>query len=434
MSVAKYSKEDIINMVENEDVEFIRLQFTDILGNLKNMAINKSQLRKALDNKYMFDGSSIERFMRVEEDEMYLRPDLDSFVIFPWRPQQGRVARLICNLYTQDGQPFEGDSRYRLKRVLEEAKKMGYSFKIEPKCEFFLFNTDNEGKPTNITHDTAGYFDIAPIDRGENARRDICLTLEEMGFKIKSSHHEMARGQHEVNFGEEEALVAADSVMTFKMVVKSIAQRNGLYATFMPKPVFGIHGSGMHLCLYMEKDGRDVFFDSSDPKGNKLSHTAYNFIAGVIEHIEAMTAVNNPLVNSYKRLIEGYEAPVNINWSKKSKLSLLRVSTIKDEETRMELRSPDPCSNPYLAFANYIAAGLDGIKRNIVPEEVDNKEPEKLPQNLAEAIEELKKDEFIKRIMGKYIVDRFIEAKTMEWNEYRSQITDWELNNYLGKY
>ena len=438
--MSKYSKEDIINLVEENDVEFIRLQFTDILGNLKNVAITKSQLQKALDNKCMFDASSIDKFMRTEEADMYLKPDLDSFVIFPWRPQQGKVARLICNLYTQQGEPFEGDSRYRLQKVLQEAKEMGYTFKIEPKCEFFLFHTDEEGRPTNITHDTAGYFDLGPIDRGENARRDICLTLEEMGFEVKTSHHEMARGQHEVNFKEDEALKAADNVMTFKLVVKSIAQRNGLYATFMPKPTFGAHGSGMHLCLYLNKDGKDVFLDASDSRGNNLSNTAYNFIAGVMEHIKGMTAVNNPLVNSYKRLIEGYEAPVDIAWSTKSKAALLRVPESRDEGTRIELRSPDPCCNPYLALADYIAAGLDGIKRNLIPVEKIEKMTggkeniEKLPQSLSEAVSELKKDKFIKEVMGEYIVNWFIEAKTAEWNEYRSRVTQWEIDNYLGRY
>lgn len=443
----KYSKEDIIRLVEENDVEFVRLQFTDILGTLKNVAITRSQLQKALDNKCMFDGSSIEGFVRIEESDMYLRPDLNSFVIFPWRPQQGKVARLICDVYTSDNKPFEGDPRYRLRKVVEEAAALGYTFNVGPECEFFLFHTDEDGSPTTITHDTAGYFDLGPIDLGENARRDICLTLEEMGFEIEASHHEVAKGQHEIDFKYDEALQAADNIVTFKLVVKSIAKRNGLCATFMPKPIFGIAGSGMHINMSLVKDGVNVFFDEKDPNGNQLSTTAYQFIAGIMEHINAMTAVSNPLVNSYKRLVAGYEAPVYIAWSCKNRSPLIRIPAAHGMSTRIELRSPDPSCNPYLVLANCLAAGLDGIKRGLTPpaavnknifemtqEERESQNIKSLPINLEAALEELKKDELIKGVMGKHVYDKFVEAKTAEWNDFRLTVTEWEVNNYLGRY
>jgi len=445
--MTKYSKEDIIKLVEENDVEFIRLQFTDILGTFKNVAITRSQLHKALDNKCMFDGSSIEGFVRIEESDMYLRPDLNSFVIFPWRPQQGKVARFICDVYTADNKPFEGDPRYRLRKVVEEAALMGYTFNVGPECEFFLFHTDDEGGPTTITHDTAGYFDLGPIDLGENARRDICLTLEDMGFEIEASHHEVAVGQHEIDFKYDEALQAADNIVTFKLVVKSIAKRNGLYATFMPKPIAGIAGSGMHINMSLVKDGVNVFYDEKDPKGNQLSTIAYQFIAGIMEHIDAMTAVSNPIVNSYKRLIAGYEAPVYVAWSCKNRSPLIRIPAVRGESTRIELRSPDPSCNPYLVLANCLAAGLDGMKRELTPPPSTDKNIygmsaaeraeqniKALPIDLKAALEELKKDELIKETMGKHVVEKFIEAKTSEWNDFRSTVTQWEINSYLGKY
>jgi glutamine synthetase len=445
--MTKYSKEDIIRLVEENDVEFVRLQFTDILGTLKNVAITRSQLEKALDNKCMFDGSSIEGFVRIEESDMYLRPDLNSFVIFPWRPQQGKVARLICDVYTTDNKPFEGDPRYRLRKVVEEAAAMGYTFNVGPECEFFLFHTDEDGSPTTITHDTAGYFDLGPLDLGENARRDICLTLEEMGFEIEASHHEVAMGQHEIDFKYDEAMQAADNIVTFKLVVKSIAKRNGLCATFMPKPIFGIAGSGMHINMSLVKDGVNVFYDENDPKGNQLSTTAYQFIAGIMEHINAMTAVSNPLVNSYKRLVAGYEAPVYIAWSCKNRSPLIRIPAARGMSTRIELRSPDPSCNPYLVLANCLAAGLDGIKRGLTPpastdknifemseEERNRNNINALPINLEAALEELKHDELIKGVMGEHVLEKFIEAKTAEWNDFRLTVTEWEVKSYLGRY
>lgn len=445
--MVKYSKEDIIKLVEQNDVEFIRLQFTDILGTLKNVAITKSQLKKALDNQCMFDGSSIEGFVRIEESDMYLRPDLNSFIIFPWRPQNRKVARLICDIYTPDGEPFEGDPRYRLRKIVDEAAKMGYTFNAGPECEFFLFNIDDKGYPTVNTTDTAGYFDLGPVDLGENVRRDICLALESMGFEIEASHHEVAIGQHEIDFKYDEAIQAADNIMTFKLAVKTIAQQSGLYATFMPKPIFGINGSGMHINMSLTKDNQNTFYDKNDSKGNQLSEIAYHFIAGVMEHAKAMTAVNNPLVNSYKRLIVGYEAPVYIAWSCKNRSPLIRIPAARGIATRIELRSPDPSCNPYLALANCLAAGLDGIKNKLMPpDSVDQnifmmtkaerkqKSIEALPINLKAAVDELEKDEVIKNAMGEHIFEKFIEAKISEWNEFRSAVTQWEIDNYLGKY
>lgn len=443
--MVNYSKEDIIRLVKENDVEFIRLQFTDILGTLKNVAITKSQLQKALDNQCMFDGSSIEGFVRIEESDMYLRPDFNSFVIFPWRPQNGKVARLICDIYTPDGEPFEGDPRYRLRRVIKQAADMGYQFNVGPECEFFLFNTDENGYPTVNTLDTASYFDLGPLDLGENVRRNICLSLESMGFEIEASHHEVAIGQHEIDFKYDEALHAADNIMTFKLAVKTIAQQSGLYATFMPKPVFGINGSGMHVNMSLTKDGKNVFYNKDD--SNQLSKLAYNFIAGIMKHINAMTAVNNPLINSYKRLVAGYEAPVYVAWSCKNRSPLIRIPAARGMATRVELRSPDPSCNPYLALANCLAAGLDGIKRNLTPptsvdqnifllsdEERKQRSITALPVNLEAAIKELQKDELIMDTMGEHISEKFIEAKMSEWDSFRCNVSQWEVENYLRKY
>ena len=331
----KYTKQDILDMIEEEDVEFIRLQFTDMFGTMKNVAITVSQLEKALDNNCMFDGSSIEGFARIEESDMYLYPDLDTFTIFPWRPQQGKVARFICDIKRPDGTPFEGDPRYILKKVLKEAEELGYTFDVGPECEFFLFHTDDIGNPTTITHEKAGYFDVGPVDLGENARRDMVLNLESMGFEILASHHEVAPAQHEIDFKYDDALSTADNLMTFKMAIKSIAKRHGLHATFMPKPKSGINGSGMHLNMSLSKDGKNIFADPDDKIG--LSKEAYSFIAGIMKHIKGMTVLTNPLVNSYKRLVPGYEAPVYIAWSATNRSPLIRIPGSRGESTRIEL-------------------------------------------------------------------------------------------------
>lgn len=440
-----YTKEDIIRMVEEEDVEFIRLQFTDIFGNLKNVAITSSQLEKALDNKCMFDGSSIEGFLRIEESDMYLYPDLSTLEIFPWRPQQGKVARLICDVYRPNGKPFEGDPRYILKRAIQNAKELGYEFFVGPECEFFLFHTDENALPTTITHEQAGYFDLGPIDFGENARRDMVLTLEEMGFVIEASHHEGAPAQHEIDFLYDEALRTADNIMTFKLAVKTIAKRHGLHATFMPKPKYGVNGSGMHINMSLFKDGKNIFCDESSENG--LSQEAYYFIGGIMKHMKGMTAITNPLVNSYKRLVPGYEAPVYIAWSATNRSQLIRIPAARGENTRIELRCPDPSANPYLALAVCLEAGLDGIRNKIEPsksidcnifemsEEARAAENiDAIPGTLIEAVNELEKDEFVKAALGEHVAKTYISAKKKEWHEYRSQVTDWEINQYLYRF
>ena len=442
--MSKMTKEDIMKIVEEKDVKFIRLQFTDVLGRLKNVAITSSQLEKALDNKIMFDGSSIEGFVRIEESDMYLHPDLDTFMIFPWRPQQGKVARLICDVYTPDNKPFVGDPRYVLKRALKEAADMGYEMNVGPECEFFLFQTDENGLPTTNSYERAGYFDLGPLDFGENARRDMVLTLEQMGFEIEASHHECAPAQHEIDFKYGKALPTADNIETFKLVVKTIAKRHGLCATFMPKPKFGVCGSGMHMNMSLTKDGKNVFADESDPLG--LSETAYYFIAGIMEHMKEMTAITNPLVNSYKRLVPGYEAPIYIAWSAKNRSPLIRIPSARGAGTRVELRCPDPTANPYLAMAVCLRAGLDGIKRKLqVPPSVDTnifeltREEKKarhihsLPANLREAVLAMQESDFMREALGDHVFDRYTTAKMNEWDEYTKQVTAWEIDNYLYK-
>ena len=442
--MSKYTKQDIIRLVEEEDVEFIRLQFTDMFGILKNVAVTASQLEKALDNGCMFDGSSIDGFVRIEESDMYLYPDLDTFTIFPWRPQQGKVARIICDVHRPDGQPFEGDPRYVLKRAIAKAREQGYHFDVGPECEFFLFHTDDEGNPTTITNEKAGYFDLGPVDLGENARRDMVLTLEEMGFEIEASHHEAAPAQHEIDFKYDEALITADNVMTFKLAVKTIAKRFGLFASFMPKPKYGINGSGMHINMSLWKDGKNIF---DDPEGELgLSQDAYYFIGGIMKHLKGMTLITNPLVNSYKRLVPGYEAPIYIAWSSINRSPLIRIPSSRGKETRIELRSPDSAANPYLLIAVCLEAGMEGIRNKIVPpapvnqnvfdlsqEEMKELGIEAIPSDLGEALEELKKDTFIQQVLGKHVFQKYVEAKEKEWISYRAQVTDWEIDEYLYK-
>ena len=382
--MSRYTKQDIFNMVEEEDVEFIRLQFTDMFGTLKNVAITSSQLEKALSNECMFDGSSIEGFVRIEESDMYLYPDLDTFVIFPWRPQQGKVARIICDVYTSDRKPFEGDPRYILKKAVEDATQMGYRFDVGPECEFFLFNQDEDGQPTTISTERAGYFDLGPIDLGENARRDMVLTLEDMGYEIEASHHEVAPAQHEIDFRYDEAVKTADNIMTFKLAVKTIAKRHGMFASFMPKPKFGINGSGMHVNMSLCKDGKNIFDDPDGELG--LSKEAYWFIGGLMKHMKGMAAITNPLVNSYKRLVPGYEAPIYIAWSVTNRSPLIRIPVTRGEGTRVELRCPDSAANPYLTLAVCLSAGLEGIREKIEP-------PQSINANIF-ALSEKEREEF----------------------------------------
>jgi glutamine synthetase len=393
----------------------------------------------------MFDGSSIEGFARIEESDMYLYPDPNTFVIFPWNQGTGKVARLICDIYTPEGKPFEGCPRNILKRNLKAAAELGYTFNVGPELEFFLFLTDEKGKPTTKTHDDAGYFDLAPIDLGENARRDMCLTLEEMGFEIEAAHHEVARGQHEIDFKYAEALKTADNINTFKLVVKTIAQKHGLHATFMPKPIFGICGSGMHVNQSLFKNGKNIFYNEKDKFG--LSKIAYSYIAGLMKHIKAFSAVSNPLVNSYKRLVPGYEAPVYIAWSARNRSPLVRIPAARGASTRIELRNPDPSANPYFLLSACLAAGLDGVKNNLkavkstdrniyemtkeekVAAGIDN-----LPHNLINAVKAMQKSELMKQTLGNHAFNLYTQAKINEWDDYRTKVHQWEIDEYLIKY
>ena len=443
--MAKYTKEAILQMAEEEDVEFIRLQFTDMFGMMKNMAITAGQLEKALNNQCVFDGSSFEGFVTIEEADMFLHPDLDTFAILPWRPQQGKVARLICDVYDREGNLYAKSSRTILQKVISEAKAMGYEFEISPECEFFLFHEDENGVPTTVTHEKAGYMDISPLDLGENARRDMILTLAEMGFEIISSHHEIAPAQHEIDFHYDEAMVTADNLMTFKMVVKTIAKRHGLHATFMPKPKSETYGSGMHINLSLYgSDGMNVLYNAEDVNG--LSEEGYYFIGGLMKHMKAITCITNPTVNSYKRFVPGYEAPVYMGWSAKTRGPLIRVSADKERKSRLELRSPDATANPYLALAVLLKAGLDGIKNKIMPpanideniqkmtqERRDELHVEELPRNLGDATAELEKDQFLIDVLGGELAKKIIKANKKEYKEYCMQVTDWEIAHYLHR-
>ena len=402
-----HSKEDIIRMVREEDVKFIRLQFTDIFGQLKNVAITASQIEKAVNNQCMFDGSSIEGFVRIDESDQYLFPDLKSYRVFPWQPHHGKVARLICDVHNTDGSPFAGDPRYVLKRALQKAKDMGFdAFNVGPEAEFFLFQTDDEGKPTTKTNDEAGYFDLGPLDHGESTRREICLALESMKFEIEASHHECAQGQHEIDFKYEEALHAADNIMTFKLAVKTLAQKNGLHATFMPKPIYGVAGSGMHTNMSLFRNGKNVFYDPNGERG--LSKEAYSFIAGLLAHVKPAS---------------------------------------RGQSTRVELRSPDPSCNPYLAFAVCLAAGLDGIEKGLVPpaEITENiyamddaarkvRGIDSLPGSLEEAIRALEADQLILDTLGDHVAQNYLEGKKKEWEEYRTRVSSWEREKYIINY
>lgn len=438
------TKEDILALAEELNVKFIRLQFSDILGIVKNVAIPIKQLPKALDNEIMFDGSSIEGYVRIEESDMNLRPDLDTFSVFPWSDPGLMEARLICDVHYPNGQPFLGDPRYVLKKVLAEATEMGYQVMAGPECEFFLFHLDEIGRGTTITYDEAGYFDMGTVDRGETARRDIVVALEDMGFDIEASHHEVAIGQHEIGFKYDYALFSADRIATAKFVSKTIARHHGLIASFMPKPVNGQAGSGMHTHFSLvDQDGINVFYDPNEQY--QLSKTALHFIGGLLEHAPGYTAITNPLVNSYKRLISGYEAPVYISWSAQNRSALVRVPASRQQGTRVELRSPDPACNPYLAIAVVIKAGLDGIKNKTTPPpsltqniyQMNAKERSEagvpsLPSSLKQAIKALHEDEVIKSALGEHILKQFTKAKMQDWNDYTTQVHQWEIEKYLG--
>ncbi len=440
------TKDEILKKVEEENVQFIRLQFTDILGVMKNISITADQLEKALDGELMFDGSSIEGFVRIEESDMYLKPDPNTFLILPWiNNNKGKTARLICDIFDPDNVPFDGSPRYALQKALAEAKEMGYTMFVGPEPEFFMFQLDENGLPTLKTNDKASYFDLPPVDKGEDARRDMVETLQSIGFDIEAAHHEVAPGQHEIDFKYMEALKAADSIVTFRIVVRTVAQNHGMHATFMPKPIYGIAGSGMHLHISLFKDGKNAFYDETKKDG--LSSLCWHFIAGILKHARAISAVTCPTVNSYKRLVPGYEAPVYIAWSYRNRSPLIRIPARRGVGSRIEVRNPDPTCNPYLGLAVLLKAGLEGIKNKMEPPapveqnifEMDLSERQinnihSLPENLYEAVNELSEDKLIREALGEHIYSRFRLAKIKEWENYSSRVYDWEINEYLEKF
>lgn len=437
------TQDEILRKTSELKVRFVNLQFTDILGNIKNVAVPVQQLEKALNGQVMFDGSSIEGFVRIEESDMFLLPDLNTFVILPWQSgADGATARLICDVLNPDGTPFTGDPRGRLRRVIAEAEAMGFTMFCGPEAEFFLFQVDEGGAATTRTHDQGSYFDFSPIDRGEDARRDMVLTLEQLDFEVERSQHEAAPGQHEIDFRYADALKTADNILTFRLVVRTVARKHGLHATFMPKPVFGINGSGMHTHVSLFRGGVNAFYDSDAQY--QLSRTAMQFMAGLMAHVRGFTAITNPLVNSYKRLVPGYEAPVYIAWSEVNRSPLIRIPARRGVGTRLELRSPDPSCNPYLALAVILKAGLDGVKRGLKAPDPVNRNIYKmtpserqalgigsLPGTLGEALDALAQDEVVQEALGEHIYHRFVEAKQIEWDIYRTQVSDWEIDQYL---
>jgi len=440
------SKKDILDLAEKNNVRFLRLQFTDILGVNKNVEIPGSQFAKALDGDIMFDGSSIEGFVRIEESDMLLLPDLSTFQVFPWGDPENRVARLICDITTPDGEPFAGDPRGVLKRQLARAKEMGFStMNAGMEAEFFMFKLGPDGEPTTNTHDVGAYFDLAPVDLGEDARRAIVDVLEQMGFEVEAAHHEVAHGQHEIDFRYADALRTADNIATFRFIVRHVAQQFGLMASFMPKPVYGQNGSGMHTHQSLFRGKENAFWDKNAKW--ELSETALNYIGGLLNHARGFCAITNPLVNSYKRLVPGFEAPVNVAWSMRNRTPMIRIPDRRGLGTRCELRIPDPSANPYLALAVQLAAGLDGVANktdarepvNTNIWEMSHREKRRLriddlPHNLEEACNELEKDAVIKEALGEHIYSNFLEAKRQEWQEYITQVSQWELDNYLAKY
>jgi len=439
------TKEAVLASAEQQKVKFLRLQFTDILGIIKNVEIPNRQFAEALDGKVMFDGSSIEGFVRIEESDMYLRPDLSTFCVFPWSGPTGEnVGRLICDIYNPDGTPFVGCPRTTLKRVIALAQARGVTMKAGPEAEFFLFQS-RQGRPTTESHDAASYFDLSPVDQGEDVRREIVLALEAMGFHVEAAHHEVAPGQHEIDLRYDDVLTTADNISTFRFVVKNVAIRNGLHATFMPKPIYGINGSGMHTHMSLFSKGTNVFFDADAPM--QLSRTCLNYIGGVLRHAKGFCAITNPLVNSYKRLVPGYEAPTAVAWSEKNRSPLVRVPAARGGATRIELRMPDPACNPYLALAVMLRAGLDGIEKNIDPGPPINKNIftmshrerrhlriDELPGNLSEALDELEKDDLVRDTLGEHLFEHFLAAKREEWHDYIRHVSPWEVDRYLSVY
>ena len=432
--MGNYTREEILQMVEDEDVEFIRLQFTDMFGAIKNIAVTARELPRALDNRCMINGEQVAGMDMEKGSDLYLSPILDTFAILPWRPQQGKVARMICDLYFPDGTPYKNSPRYILENVAGKAQEEGYTCYIDPECEFFLFHTDDNGNPTTVTHEQAGYLDISPLDLGENARRDMVLTLEDMGMEVESSHHEAAPAQHEIDFRYGEIRKIADCITTFKMAVRIVAKRHGLHATFMPKPKVEANGSGMHIQFSLIKNGENVF-ECADRPG-ELSEEAYYFIGGLLAHSKEMALITNPLVNSYKRLVPGYDAPTELTWTENNQNSLVRIPVTRGEGIRVELRSPDASANPYVVLAVCLAAGLDGIKNKITPTKSSNlaaqdQQAEHLPETLKEAIDYFESSSWVKEVLGEEFCRQYVAAKKNEWLRYTRQVTDWEIAEYL---
>ena len=441
-----HRKAEILEAAERAGVKFMRLQFTDILGVIKNVEVPDRQFDEALDGRILFDGSSLEGFIRIEETDMFLKPDLDTFRIFPWPSHQagGKVGRLICDIHNPNGTSFEGCPRLVLKRAIARAAAADLVMHAGPEIEFFLFQM-KDGAPTTLTHDAAGYFDLTPVDRGEDVRREIVLVLEAMGFLVEAAHHEVSAGQHEIDLRQEDVLTAADNISTFRLVVKHVALRNGLHATFMPKPIYGINGSGLHIHHALFRNGGNAF---DDGRGEwQLSDTCRHFIGGVLRHARGFCAITNPLVNSYKRLVPGYEAPTSVAWSQHNRCPLLRVPAARGAETRVELRMPDPSCNPYLALAVMLRAGLDGIEHQIDPGPPINKDISRmsyrerrhlriddLPVNLSDALDAFEKDDLVRECLGEQIFNNFVEAKRAEWDEYIRQVSPWETDRYLKTY
>ncbi len=432
--MGNYTREEILQMVEEEDVVFIRLQFTDMFGAIKNIAVTARELPRALNNQCIINAEQIAGMDPEKGSDLYRRPIPDTFAILPWRPQQGKVARMICDLYCPDGTPYKNSPRYILERVAKEAEQEGYTCYIDPECEFFLFHTDDNGMPTTVTHEKAGYLDMSPLDLGENARRDMVLTLEDMGMEVESSHHEAAPAQHEIDFSYGEVRDIADCIMTFKMAVRIVAKRHGLHATFMPKPKTEANGSGMHIQFSLIKNGENVFECSERP--GELSEDAYYFIGGLLAHSKEMALITNPLVNSYKRLVPGYDAPTELTWTENNQNSLVRIPVTRGEGIRVELRSPDASANPYVVLAVCLAAGLDGIKNKITPTKSSNlaaqdQQAEHLPETLKEAIDYFESSSWVKEVLGEEFCRQYVAAKKNEWLRYTRQVTDWEIAEYL---
>lgn len=440
------AEQDVLDAIDEENVDFVRLQFTDITGTVKNVSVPASQVEKAFEEGIWFDGSSIEGFVRIQESDMRLEPDPETFAILPWRSDGDTAsARLICDVVNTDGTPFEGGPRQVLKRVLAKAEEMGYTVSIGPEPEFFLFEKDEEGRATTVPHDSGGYFDLAPKDLASDVRREIIFTLEQMGFEIEASHHEVADGQHEINFKYDDALTAADNISTFRAVVRAVAEQNDIHATFMPKPIGEINGSGMHSHISLFDEDGNAFANEDDEFN--LSETAYKFMGGMLEHAEAFTAVTNPTVNSYKRLVPGYEAPVYVAWSDVNRTALIRVPDAAGASSRFEIRSPDPSCNPYLALAVVIEAGLWGIENDADPgdpvrEDIYEFDEDKraeygittLPGSLDDALDALEANDVITDGLGDHVTEKFVQAKRADYADYKTHVSSWEKEKYLEKF